>query len=66
MANNNNTLIVSLIDCWLVVLQDPNKVGAGTKWFVGIAMLLVTAAIAGVTVYLYKKSSARRDYVEIP
>lgn len=46
--------------------QDPNKVGAGTKWFVGIAMLLVTAAIAGVTVYLYKKSSARRDYVEIP
>ncbi len=63
-----------MIDCWLagwllaggVVVQDPNKVGAGTKWFVGIAMLLVTAAIAGVTVYLYKKSSARRDYVEIP
>ncbi len=48
------------------MVQDPNKVGAGTKWFVGIAMLLVTAAIAGVTVYLYKKSSARRDYVEIP
>jgi hypothetical protein len=29
-------------------------------------MVLVTAAIVGVTVYLYKRSSARRDYVEIP
>jgi len=46
--------------------QDPNRVGAGTKWFVGIAMVLVTAAIVGVTVYLFKKSSARRGYVEIP
>jgi hypothetical protein len=46
--------------------RDSSAVGAGTKWFVGIAMVLVTAAIVAVTVYLYKRSSARRDYVEIP
>jgi hypothetical protein len=46
--------------------QDPDKVGAGTKWFAGIAMVLVTAAIVGVLIYLYKKNASRRDYVQLP